>query len=163
MCATANYPNLSHTANIGHGYENNLNYVLAEQYRERYLAFYTTMQQISAAFIEGIQAVTISTPTSSVTVHLCGSSKLESMVGTLYTDLSEVVGERLAHLEHMIARHDEDSLKEESQEREGEGGRYEALSLSLPHRPMSEAEFAAMPPEARRAYDWDRAEKLEAA
>lgn len=153
------------TAKFGHGYETNLNYVLAEQHRERYLALYTTMQQVSAAFIEGIQSVTLNTPSGSVTVPLYSSTAedMHKRAGGLYTELSEVLGARLAHLEKLIARHEEDSQKEEVEEREGEGGRAEALNFCLPQRPMSAAEFAAMPAEARRAYDRDRAERLEVA
>lgn len=150
---------------FGHGYENNLNCVLAEQHREQYLTLYTTLQNVSSAFIEGIQSVTLNTPSGSVTVPLYSSTgeDMHKRAGCIYTELSEVVGARLAYLEQMIARHEEDSQKEEAQEREGEGPRAEALSLSLPLRPMSPAEFAAMPAEARRAYDSGRAEQLEAA
>lgn len=150
---------------IGHGYECNLNAVLAEQQREQYLKFYTLMHQVSAAYIEGIQSVTLNTPSGSVTVPLYSvtGENLHKLAGSFYSELSEVIGARLAALEHGIARHEADSQLEEPEERESEGPRAEALSLALPHRPMTPAEFAAMPPEARRAYDLDRAEQLEAA
>lgn len=150
------------TASFGHGYENNLNYVLAEQHRERYLALYTILQQVSAAHIEGIQSVTLTTATGSVTVPLYGQN-MDQRTGTLYTELSEVLGERLEYHEQLIACHEKDSLVEEPHEREGQGGRAEALSFCLPMRRLNDAEFAAMPPEARRLYDEHRAGLLQVA
>lgn len=154
--AAATAPDFGHATipHFGHGYENNLNYVLAEQHREQYLAHYITMQKVSAAFIEGIQSVTLNTPSGSVTVALYSSTgeDLHKRAGNLYTDLSEVIGARLAHLERLIAQHEEDSRKEEADEREGKGRRADALTFCLPMRKMSDAEYDALPPEAQRAH-----------
>jgi hypothetical protein len=135
-------------AKFGNGYEANYNAVQANLCREEYAILYT-----------GIQEITVKGCNGSVTIPLSGPNAHQRGMN-LGQELSEAIGDRLSTLEKDILRYEQDSLNEEAEERQGTGERAQVLGFCLPMRRLSDAEFAVLPAEARRAYDEDRAESI---
>jgi hypothetical protein len=144
---------------FGNGYEANYNAVQANHCREEYTGLYTALQTLAKLKIAGIQEITVKGYNGSVTIPLSGPNAHQRGMN-LGQELSEALGDRLAALEKDILRHEQDSLNEEADERQGTGERAEVLGFCLPMRPLSDAEFESLPPEARRAYDEHRAEAI---
>lgn len=146
-------------AKFGNGYEANYNAVQANHCREEYTSLYTALQTLAKLKIAGIQEITVKGYNGSVTIPLSGANAHQRGMD-LGQELSEALGDRLSALEKDILRYEQDSLNEEAEEREGTGERVQVLNFCLPMRPLSDAEFEALPAEARRAYDEDRAEGI---
>lgn len=151
------------TKYFGTGYENDYNGAMADQAREEYARLYKLLHAVRQAHITGIQSITITGPTGSVTVPLMGG-KADQRSKTFTCELLEVVGDQLEDVEHNIRRYEQDSMENEGpDDRAGISERAQVFTFCLPMRPMSEAEFSALPPAARRAYDEHKADRLEAA
>jgi hypothetical protein len=146
-------------AKFGNGYEANYNAVQANLCREEYAILYTALQTLAKLKIAGIQEITVKGCNGSVTIPLSGPNAHQRGMN-LGQELSEAIGDRLSTLEKDILRYEQDSLNEEAEERQGTGERAQVLGFCLPMRRLSDAEFAVLPAEARRAYDEDRAESI---
>jgi hypothetical protein len=144
--AAARLAELPQAPTGGHSYHTNYNYTLAEYAREEYARLYSLWQQILRLNTAGIQQITLTGQTGTVTLPV-------QSVNSICGHLAEELGNRLGALEKDILGYEQTSLTEEADEREGEGNRAAFFSFCLPMRPMSDAEFAALPPEAQRAYD----------
>lgn len=149
---------IASTLSPGGAYETNLHNVMGDHCREEYLALYTLLQEIHRASIEGVTELTLRTRTRSITVTLMGELG-EKMSGMLDEGLGDMLGVRLDVLERNIIKHEQDAA-EDVGDLTGDSTRAQTFAFCLPMRPMSDAEFEAMPPEARRAYDEHRAENL---
>lgn len=149
-------------ANIkpGGAYETNLNQRMANLCREEYARTYALRHALDTAHLSGFLDVTIRTASGLITLPFIGGDKNDARAHDLYIQMSEMLGDKLGKLEHEILRYEQDSERDEAEEREGEGYRAETFAFCLPMRPLSDAEFEAMPPEARRAYDEYRAENI---
>jgi hypothetical protein len=150
-------PKIPAPASFGTGYETNYNAVMANHSREEYTALYTVFQTLAKLKVAGIQEITVKSHNGSVTIPLGGPNAYQRGMN-LGAELSEALGDRLTALEKDILRYEEDSQNEEREEREGAGARAQVLGFCLPMRRLSDAEFAALPAEARRAFDEHRAE-----
>jgi hypothetical protein len=146
-------------AKFGNGYEANYNAVQANLSREEYASLYTALQTLAKLKIAGIQEVTVKGYNGSITIPLSGPNAHQRGMN-LGQELSEALGDRLTALEKDILHYEQDSMNEEAEEREGTGERAQVLGFCLPMRCLSDAEFTALPPEARRAYDEHRAENV---
>lgn len=133
---------------FGSGYETNYSAVLAEHCREVYASNYTLLQQLSRAQIEGVLEVTFRSRTGAVTVPVAPQAGRQLM-----QQVREDLGEILDKLEQNIAEYDARGAKEEKDAAEGTSDRARAFAFCLPMRPLSDEEFAWLPPEAQRAYD----------
>lgn len=146
-------------AKFGNGYEANYNAVQANHCREEYADLYTALQTLAKLKFAGIQEVTVKAYNGSVTIPLGGPNAHQRSM-SIGQELSEALGDRLTALEKDILRYEQDSLNEEEEERAGTGERALVLGFCLPMRRLSDAEFASLPAEARRAYDEHRAESI---
>lgn len=142
---------------FGNGYETNYSKVHADLTREVYADTYKLLQQLSRAQIEGVLEVTVRTRTGSMTIPL-GEQAGRDMAQTL----CEGLGEKLDKLEKDILECSQRAEQEEADDEDGTSGRAQVFAFCLPMRPLSDAEFLAMPAEARRTYDEHRAERAAA-
>jgi hypothetical protein len=143
----------------GMGYETNYNYLMANQCREEYARTYAIRDSLLAAHVSGFLDITVRSGAGVVTIPFIGSGAT-GRAQNLFVELAELLGDKLTKLENDIVRYERDSLKEEAGEREGTGSRAQTFSFCLPMRPMSDADFQALPAEAQRAFDEYRAENM---
>ncbi|MGI4863720.1 MAG: hypothetical protein ACRYFZ_07320 [Janthinobacterium lividum] len=161
--ATARTTEIPANIKPGGAHETNYHQRMANHCREEYARTYTLREALVTAHLSGFIDVTIRTANGSITIPFIGGDKNEQRAQGLYVELAEMLGDKLGKLEHDILDYEKDSEKDEADEREGAGTRAETFAFCLPMRPLSDAEFEALPAEARRAYDEHRAEQVKAA
>lgn len=142
----------------GTGYENNYSSVEAELMREEWLRTYALIQELAKAKISGIVEITVRSHAGSVSLPIISSQRGMN----LWLEMNEMLGDKMSSLEEGIVYYTKQAEKEEVGDTKGTSKRSQAFAFCLPMRPLSDAEFAAMPPEARRMYDEHRAESITA-
>lgn len=152
-------PTLPQDATPGNAYETNFHQVMADQCREEYARTYAIVQALSRAHITGFLDITVRTSTGSVTIPFLGKGA-DQHAQNMYVEMAEVLGDKMSKLEADIVEYEQTSEKEEAADREGTSARAQLFGYCLPMRPLSDAEFEALPAEARRAYDEQRAERI---
>lgn len=147
------------TVKPGGAYETNYNALMADQSREVYAETYKLIQDLSLLKIQGIIEVTVRTRTGSLSIPITA----QQVGADITLDLITMLGEKMDQLERDILKYTQDSEENEPFDKYGESDRAALFAFCLPMRPLSDAEFNAMPPEARRAFDETRAERVQAA
>lgn len=142
---------------FGNGYENNFSNVQANIAREVYAETYAHLQAICRVQMQGVIEVTLRTRTGCFTVPL--SSELSQQITQ---QITESIGDELSTLEAEILRYDSNA-KQEGDDVEGTSDRAKVFAFCLPMRPLNDAEFSALAPEAQRVFDEQRAEQAKAA
>lgn len=141
------------------GYETNFATIQADQSREVYLEYYKLAQTLSVAQKMGVIDITLRTSTGTVTMPVLDPKRMLS----LYTEMQEMLGDKLQEMEKDILYYEDLAQKEEAADMDGTSARSQFFAHCLPMRPISDAEFNAMPAEARRLFDEQRAERVKAA
>jgi len=144
---SAHYEASQSLKGIKGGYANNFSQNQADEAREVFLHYYKIAQALSTAQKMGITEIVLRTPAGEVAVPVTSTK----WMGQIHNDLQEMLTDKMGDMEEEILDYEEEAINEE-RDRKGVSDRARLLAHCMPMRPLNDAEFAALPAEAQRAY-----------